>query len=194
MKKGCSILYLSENFDGIRFEGKKVKQLYLGGEKIYQRTPKVKIDCLETETIQSGKKYLVDFPATSGNFLLIPFPERKYTYEVPENQNKFSAEYVWEITESDGKYVFSVTVDDKKMYLYRTSKFVNSGYDIGLTDDLESATFWDAQRISSTNKFRISHKKYRATYYLRYYNATRGWIASSTAGSLSLYRTLELDE
>lgn len=187
-------MYLSENFDGIRFEGKKVKQLYLGGEKIYQRTPKVKIDCLETETIQSGKKYLVDFPATSGNFLLIPFPERKYTYEVPENQNKFSAEYAWEITESDGKYVFSVTVDDKKMYLYRTSKFVNSGYNIGLTDDLESATFWDAQRISSTNRFRISHTKYRDTYYLRYYNANRGWIASSTAGTLALYRTLELDE
>lgn len=71
---------------------------------------------------------------------------------------------------------------------------VNSGYDIGLTDDLESATFWDAQRISSTNKFRISHKKYQTTYYLRYFNAKHGWIASSRADTPALYRTLELDE
>lgn len=194
MKKGCSILYLSENFDGIRFEGKKVKQLYLGGEKIYQWTPKVKIDCLETETIQSGKKYLVDFPSKVGNFLLVPFPGLKYTYEVPENQNKFSAEYAWEITESDGKYVFSVTVDDKKMYLYRTKKLTNGGYKIDLTEDLNSATFWKAQWISSVNRFKITTKVVSNNYSLRYYNATIGWIASSTADSLSLYRTLELDE
>lgn len=189
-------MYLSENFDGMRFEGKKVKQLYLGGEKIYQWTPKVKIDCLETETIQSGKKYLVNFPSTVGNFLLVPFSERKYTYEVPENQNKFGAEYAWEITESDGEYVFSATVDGKKMYLYRTSKLTNGGYKIDLTEDLNSATFWKVQWISSKNRFKITTKVVRDNYCLRYYNAKSGWIAAvgSREATLALYRTLELDE
>lgn len=194
MKRGYSILYLSENFDGIRFEGKKVKQLYLGGEKIYQWTPKVKIDCLETETIQSGKKYLVNFPSTVGNFLLVPFLGLKYTYEVPENQNKFSAEYAWEITESDGKYVFSATVDGKKMYLYRTRNITNGGYKIDLTEDLDAVTLWDVKRVDSTSRLKITTKIGSSTYYLRHYTAITGWIVSVRSGSLQLYRTLELDE
>ena len=146
----------------------------------------------ETKTITSGKKYVIVFSGSNGNFSM----NHKGTaisaqsYALAQGDEVEDA-YVWTVTENNGKYVISTEIDGEVYYLYRTRSFTGSGYKIGLTKTESSATAWNASTNNSLGTLRLSVRSGFANYYLRYHNARLGWQASFSAAGIHL---IEVEE
>ena len=139
-----------------------------------------------TTDIVSGNQYVIAFCSTVGTFAMQHGDTASVTpYTMTEHIGDQAPDsIIWTVEQSGSGYTISTQVNGTKKYLARTNKFVNVGYSITLQD---TPFVWSFQKINSKNRIRVSDTKYRATYYLRYYNANRGWIASSTAGTLAFY-------
>ena len=146
----------------------------------------------ETKTITSGKKYVIMFSGSNGNFSMnhsgTTISAQAYNFSQGDTVENA---YVWTITESSGKYVISTEIDGVVYYLYRTKSFTGSGYKIGLTATKSSATAWTASTSNSLGTLRLSVKSGFANYYLRYHNARLGWQASFSAAGIHL---MEVEE
>ena len=146
----------------------------------------------ETKTITSGKKYVIMFSGSNGNFSMnhsgTTISAQAYNFSQGDTVENA---YVWTITESSGKYVISTEIDGVVYYLYRTKSFTGSGYKIGLTATKSSATAWTASTSNSLGTLRLSVKSGFANYYLRYHNARLGWQASFSAAGIHLMEVME---
>ena len=146
----------------------------------------------ETKTITSGKKYVLVFSGSNGNFSMNHSGTTisAQSYGLTQGDTVEDA-YVWTVTESSGKYVLSTEIDGVVYYLYRTKTFTGSGYKLGLTTTKSSATAWTASTNNRLGTLRLYVKSGFANYYLRYHNARLGWQASFSAAGIHLIQVEE---
>ena len=146
----------------------------------------------ETKTITSGKKYVIVFSGSNGNFSMnhTGTTISAQSYDLAQGDEVEDA-YVWTVTETNGKYVISTEIDGVLYYLYRTRSFTGSGYKIGLTATKSSATEWTASTSNSLGTLRLSVRSGFSNYYLRYHNARLGWQASFSAAGIHLMEVVE---
>ena len=135
----------------------------------------------------SGNRYVLAFSGTTGVFAMTKndsgaIAAAKMTLstgdEVAENM-------IWTIEQVDGGYTISTEIDGQKMYLYRTKTFTGYGYRVALRD---TAFVWKMKVDTSNNSVRFyDQASYGSTFYLRYYNARQGWIATTRAAGVKVY-------
>lgn len=140
--------------------------------------------------ITSGSKYVVAFSGSTGVFGMARDSSGKI---VPTKLDVSSGSAVddtliWTLTEQSGGYTISTEIDGKTKYLGRTSSFTGYGYKVALQD---SSFVWSVNQGTSSGVRFYKKASFWTTYYLRYYNASQGWIASSRSAYLNLYQVNE---
>lgn len=130
-------------------------------------------------TIESGSSYILTFHGTTGVFAL----NHDLAAQKPAYGNDA---LVWNVTEKDSGYTISADVNGQTMYLCRGRIFTGSGYRLAL----QSQPFvWNMRFNDTTNSMWFSTRaSYGSTFYLRYYNARQGWIATTRGAGLKLYK------
>lgn len=130
-------------------------------------------------TIESGSSYILTFHGTTGVFAL----NHSLAAQKPAYGNDA---LVWNVTEKDSGYTISADVNGQTMYLCRGRIFTGSGYRLAL----QSQPFvWNMRFNDTTNSMWFSTRaSYGSTFYLRYYNARQGWIATTRGAGLKLYK------
>lgn len=146
----------------------------------------------ETRTIENGKKYMMAFSGTTGVFAM----ERTADKEIRAKKKTvvlgeaLSETQYWTLTEVENGYTISTEIDGEIYYLYRTNIYLGCGYRISLRT--EQPFVWKIDTKSSTTSIRFYvDTSYGSKYYLRYYNAKYGFIATSKAAGLRLYEVVE---
>lgn len=136
--------------------------------------------------IESGKQYVIAFHGTTGKFSLqqngTSVRAEKLTAEQGDTLDQ---DLIWTITKQGEGYVITTQMDGETYYLTRGKVFTGFGYRLTLstTPFVWRMTF-DAQKGS----FRFFEKtSFGPTYYLRYYNASQGWIGTTVAAGVKLY-------
>lgn len=139
----------------------------------------------EVNTITSGNKYVFALKSTSGVFAMEAGTNNSIsTLKISTNLGtEISSDLVWTVNEIDGKYTISTEIDGKTYYVARTKSFTGYGYKTTLQ---ENEYYWYMTKYN--NGFRFYDKLfYNTKYYLRYYNARQGWIATTKAATLTLF-------
>lgn len=134
--------------------------------------------------IESGKKYVISFSGSSGEYLLTRNGKKIEAQAMDLSEGEtVSPDLVWTITEAAGKFQISAEIDGQRYYIYRTNSVTSTGYKIGirtepflwtLKDDLGDIRFYVK---SNTGK----------NHYLRYYNSKLKWISSTKSAGLTIY-------
>ena len=141
-------------------------------------------DQINVMEIESGNQYALAFNGTTGLFGLTR-TESEIEAVKATSQTGWNANQTWTITATEGGYIISAKVNDKTMYLARTSAFTGSGYQIGLE---EKPFVWSVTADQEMNSLRFSAHSGFSTYYLRYYSESTGWQACSRAAGLKVYK------
>ena len=139
----------------------------------------------EVNTITSGNKYVLALKSTSGVFAMGAGDNNSIdSLKISTNLGtEISSELVWTVNEANGKYTISTEIDGKTYYVARTKSFTGYGYKTTLQED---EYYWYMTEYN--NGFRFYDKLfYNTKYYLRYYNARQGWIATTRAATLTLF-------
>lgn len=146
----------------------------------------------ETKVIESGKKYMMAFSGTTGVFAMERTAENKITAvkkTVAEGDALNETQY-WTLTEVDQGYTISTEIDGKTYYIYRTNGYLGYGYEVSLRADRPFVWKADGKSSAVSTRFYVD-TSYGTKYYLRYYNAKLGFIATSRAAGLRLYEVVE---
>lgn len=139
----------------------------------------------EASSIISGNKYVFALKSTSGVFAMQTGSNNGIasTKIGTTVGTEISDNLVWTVTETNGKYTISTEIDDETYYVARTKSFTGYGYKITLQKE---EYHWYMTKYN--NGFRFYDKTYLGSkYYLRYYNARQGWIATTKAATLTLF-------
>lgn len=139
-----------------------------------------------TTEITSGQKYALVFSGTTGKFAMKIDENLKIVAESFDTAEGEVVEdsQIWTITEESGGYSIATEIDGTTYYLCRTKSFTGVGYKLGLQ---ETSFVWQTKVDTSKNSVRFYTKSYGRSYYLRYYNAKAGWIATVVGAGLKVY-------
>lgn len=141
----------------------------------------------EVNSIESGKDYVLVFSGNTGYFAMNLDASKKIVpYKLSSLEGeKIDNGLVWNITEYNKGYTISKNVYGKTQYLSRSKTFTGYGYKLSLIND---PYLWLLNKNNPAHSFRFYDKtSYGTSYYLRYYNSTQGWIASTKAAGLRLF-------
>lgn len=150
-----------------------------------EETPKLQ-DFI-TDLPDTGR-YVLAFNSTVGRFAMVRGEDN--AIEAPEMTLEVGDEVtddnmIWTVTKVDNGWTISADIDGETQYLARLSKFVGYGFSVGMQKD---PFVWTTTVDTKLNSIRFkSQIRFGSTYYLRYYNARLGWIASLTSGGIKAY-------
>ena len=139
-----------------------------------------------TTRIISGGEYALVFNSTMGSYTL------RYDKNMELKCDEFSEKpgdsitprMVWTVTREGMGYTISAVTDDGELYLAPGSELTYGGYRLTLQDD---PYVWSMKVDSSRGSVRFYTNISRYNYYLRYFSAKQGWLASTWAAGVKLY-------
>ena len=139
-----------------------------------------------TTRIISGGEYALVFNSTMGSYTL------RYDKNMELKCDEFSEKpgdsitprMVWTVTREGMGYTISAVTDDGELYLAPGSELTYGGYRLTLQDD---PYVWSMKADSSRGSVRFYTNISRYNYYLRYFSAKQGWLASTWAAGVKLY-------
>lgn len=146
----------------------------------------------ETRVIEDGKRYMMAFSGTTGIFAMERTDDKQITAKKKTVVlgDAVSEEQYWTLTKVENGYTISTEIDGEIYYLYRTNGYLGCGYRVSLRTDQPFVWKVDTKSSSTSIRFYVD-TSYGSKYYLRYYNAKYGFIATSKAGGLRLYQVVE---
>lgn len=147
---------------------------------------------METRVIEDGKKYMMAFSGTTGVFAMERTADKQITAKKKTVVlgDALSENQYWTLTKVENGYTISTEIDGEIYYLYRTNSYLGYGYRVSLRTNQPFVWKIDTKSSSTSIRFYVD-TSYGSKYYLRYYNAKYGFIATSKAGGLRLYQVVE---
>ncbi len=143
----------------------------------------------EAKSINSGSNYMIAFRGTTGNFAL-GLNSNNMAQAVQTDLiegMRVDDDLIWNFTAYNGGYLISTQVNRETYYLGRTTTYTGYGYKVGL--QTEPCVWYTSTNNSTGSTYLYTRVGFWGSkYYLRYYNASQGWIATTRSAGVRLYQ------